>query len=218
MCLFSTQTCISNNYSWPHQRRTHPLTLHPLSNTDILAGLLIRQLGVACGGILTTSLWAEEACAALRQLLSRLEWFCCDGGQLKLYIWEMKKNTWCWTYWGSPWRLQAKASQLGWRSQRKPEDLDKVSMTCWERQNIQIQWKLAIFKTISPEPFFTEDVLTCHSKKSYITVLHLAASVSGCWYCHCHGLLEQLNRTKLLMLLVTSAFTAKCQLWQRTTL
>lgn len=133
-CISAVETNSGDLYnSYSSQRLTHPLTLHPFSNTDIFVGLLFRQVDVASGRIWTTSLGGEVSAA-----LIILSWFDWEGGQLKLYIWEIKKNTdtsWCCTYWGSPWTLQAKVSQPDWRSWTRPEDLDKFSMNCGEEDN-----------------------------------------------------------------------------------
>lgn len=136
-------TSLSNNNSILSQRRTHPLTLHPRSNT-ILVGRLFRLIGVGCWGTWTTSLWDDVVSAALEQLSSWLDW-CLDGGQRKLYIWDIKKHTdtsWCCTYRGSPWMLQAKVTQLVWRSWTRPGDLHKFSMTCWAKDKKKLPFSL----------------------------------------------------------------------------
>lgn len=90
----STQTCTLNNYS-NSQRRTHPLILHPVSDTGVLTGFLIRQVGeagdVVCGRTWTMFLGVIVVSSALGKLswLGPL-WFW-DGGRLT-FIWEMKKN------------------------------------------------------------------------------------------------------------------------------
>lgn len=63
---FSTQTH-QHNYRSINQR-THHLTLHPVSQSGVLAGHLVLRVSLACGWTWTAPLWAEEVSASLRLL------------------------------------------------------------------------------------------------------------------------------------------------------